>query len=211
MTDHGSGSGTIPGISLPPGPNGSPRTIRALYRSSSIPHPWGIILFRLVRTLRPRILLELGTCLGVSASYLQAAADLNGIGRLTSIEGDQTLSALAREFLGANDTNSTNIVQGRFQDVLPDVLRDLGTLDFAFIDGHHEYEATREYFSLLRPFLADRSAVVFDDVAPWFPGVRKAWNEIKKESDSFVSLDTGKLGIMVRDVTEESLTAGKLK
>ncbi|HEX7116836.1 MAG TPA: class I SAM-dependent methyltransferase [Steroidobacter sp.] len=53
---------------------------------------------------------------------------------------------------------------GRFDDVLPGVLSEMGSVDYVFIDGHHEEEATNRYFELVRPYLSDIAVVVFDDI-----------------------------------------------
>ena len=42
---------------------------------------------RLVRELRPHSCLELGTGVGVSAGYQAAAMELNGVGRLLTLDG----------------------------------------------------------------------------------------------------------------------------
>jgi hypothetical protein len=45
-----------------------------------------LFLYCLARALAPAAVLELGTCLGVSAAYLSAALEANGSGQLVTID-----------------------------------------------------------------------------------------------------------------------------
>lgn len=63
--------------------------ISSVYKDCSTPEKWGELLFRLVREFKPQNCLELGTCLGISASYQLSAIQLNKKGKLTTIEGAQ--------------------------------------------------------------------------------------------------------------------------
>ena len=54
------------------------------------------------------------------------------------------------------------------------VLEEMRPVDFIFIDGHHDEQATIGYFEQVRPWLADRNAIVFDDI-DWSDGMRAAW------------------------------------
>jgi predicted O-methyltransferase YrrM len=175
----------------------TPRTIGSIYRSSAISHAWGVFLFKLVRELKPALILELGTNLGVSAAYLSTALNVNGGGKLITVEGDETLAEMAREALEKVCPNTATVECGRFTEVLPRIMRKGVAFDMVFVDGHHEYEATIRYFQMFRPGLSHRSCVVFDDVSPWFPGVRRAWNEIRSSEKDFVSFSTGKIALLL--------------
>jgi len=88
------------------------------------------------------------------------------------------------------------VVRGHFQDVLPAVLQRSGELDLAFIDGHHEYQPTLDYFHQIQPFLSERGVMVFDDVYPWSRPVRRAWNRINKTAPQGKAIDLAKFGIL---------------
>jgi predicted O-methyltransferase YrrM len=51
-------------------------------------------LFKLVRTLQPATIVELGTCIGISAAYQAAAQQINHRGRIVTLEGSSTRAAL---------------------------------------------------------------------------------------------------------------------
>lgn len=188
LEDYGAGAGKSP----------RQRTVGSIHRTSAVPHWWGVFLFRLVRELRPGRVVELGANLGVSAAYIQSALSLNGNeGRLITVEGDPTLAAIAQETLAAAGNSKGEVVLGRFQDVLQTVLERMKPVDLVFIDGHHEYGPTLDYFERIRPFLAEGSCVVFDDVYLWSRPVRRAWKEIVKKHPESHPIDLAKFGILV--------------
>jgi predicted O-methyltransferase YrrM len=172
------------------------RRIAEIYRRAAATPAWGRFLFRLVRVLRPRRVLELGTNLGVSAAHLAAALALNGDGgRLVTLEGDPTLAAYAGRHLDVlGHRERVEIIVGRFADVLPDVLDAHGPFDLVFLDGHHEEAATLQYFAQIRPHLGPGACVAFDDIEPTRP-VRRAWKRIVAEQQGSGYADLLGLGL----------------
>ena len=63
----------------------------------SKPALWALFLFKLIRAVQPELAIELGTCIGISAAYQSAAQQLNGKGRLITIEGSETIAGLAKK------------------------------------------------------------------------------------------------------------------
>ncbi|MDX1439919.1 MAG: class I SAM-dependent methyltransferase [Rubricoccaceae bacterium] len=175
MVDFGAGTrrGVFSSESKP-----DERHIAEIYRRAAASPAWGRFLFRLVRSLKPERVLELGTNLGVSALHISVALELNQKGRLVTIEGDPSLSEIASSNLSRlpGDSRAT-VLTGRFQDVLPTCLEQQGPFDLVFIDGHHEEEATLLYFERIKPYLTQGACVVFDDIEPFRP-VRRAWKKI---------------------------------
>jgi len=177
------------------------RSISDFLKKASIRHGWGVLLFRLTRTKQPESVLELGTNLGVSGAYILQALKLNIVPnkkQFITIEGSPHLSERATEHLSAQDPNiTTRVVTGAFQDVLPVILPESGPFDLVFLDGHHEFEATLRYFELIAPHLRSGAWVVFDDLEPWSPTVRKAFREIQKRYPQAPITDLLKMGILV--------------
>lgn len=150
--------------------------IADLCRIRSCPPSKAEVLFRLVRLLKPQRLLELGACLGVSAGYLASALVLNGSGSLVTVEGCPALAAWAAR--GLEGLGTVTVETGRFDERLPEILA-RGPLDFAFLDGHHEREATLHYFDAIAAAAADDAAIVLDDI-DWSAGMRKAWLALRQ-------------------------------
>jgi predicted O-methyltransferase YrrM len=190
LQDFGVGSGSR-------GKKGAGRKVSEIYRTSAVPHHWGLLLFQLVRAWRPNRILELGTNLGVSACYIQCALDLNGNdARLTTLEGDPTLAAIAKANLTKVSSHGVDVVVGRFDDVLPTVLQNQA-YDMVFIDGHHEERAMVRYYGAIRPHVYKSAVMVFDDLYLWNRALRRAWKHVVRSESGSVVVDLGKFGIIV--------------
>lgn len=172
------------------------RTIGELCRKTSKSHKWNLLLFKLVREFRPSVCLELGTALGISAAYLAAACELNHYGRIVTLEGAGSLVSLANKNFERLGLKRVNVVFGRFQDTLKGALDENAPLDFVFIDGHHDENATLSYFRQILPHLSEGAILVIDDIS-WSPGMERAWNIIQKDRNLKVSVDLFSVGICV--------------
>lgn len=170
-------------------------TVGDICRVAANPSRTALLLFQLIRASKPSVCLEMGTSLGITAAYQAAALALNGSGRLVTLEGAPTIAALAQKHLAGLGLAATVIV-GRFQDTLAGVLREHGPFDLAFVDGHHDERATVRYFEQLRPALAPRALVVFDDIG-WSDGMRRAWAAITARSEVGLAIDLGAMGVCV--------------
>lgn len=184
-----------------PGEAGGPgdREVGELCRTASQSPGWARMLFRLLRAIRPERCLELGTCLGISASYQAAGLRLNGEGSLVTVEGHPAVAAQAGETLaGLGLADLVDLRVGWFHDVLDDVVAEIGRLDYAYVDGHHQGAATLDYFARMQPALSRGATVVFDDIR-WSSDMRDAWREIAAHPRTRDALDLGRLGIWVQD------------
>ncbi len=164
---------------------------------SSKPPRWAYLLFRLVRELKPGNALEMGSCVGISASYQAAALELNGRGRLITLEGAGQLAACSAHTLADLDLDHrTEVRQGRFSDTLRSAIADLEPIEFAFVDGNHLEDATIEYMQAVTSAAADESVLVFDDIN-WSDGMRRAWSRIVGDDRFALTLDLRSVGIAV--------------
>jgi predicted O-methyltransferase YrrM len=171
-------------------------SVGEICRNASNPSSTALLLFSLIRALRPSVCLELGTSLGITAAYQAAALTLNQRGRLVTLEGAAPIAALAGDNLRSLGLTNVSVVVGRFQDTLEGVLRQDGPIDFAFVDGHHDEHATVRYFEQIRPALSTRAVLVFDDIG-WSDGMRRAWKAITEHSDVSLAVDLSAMGVCV--------------
>jgi predicted O-methyltransferase YrrM len=169
-------------------------SVGELCRNSSQASEWGLFLFKLVRKLKPTVCLELGTCLGISTSYLSAALSLNNQGKIITLEGAETLASLAKQNFRTLGLEVASVCVGRFQDNLDNVLTAHSPIDFAFIDGYHSEHATLSYFEKMLPYLSNRAVVVFDDIY-WSKGMARAWDKIQSHQQVYLSVDLGHVGV----------------
>lgn len=164
--------------------------------AASKPRRWAMLLFHLVRKLRPSVCVEMGTCVGISAAYQATALRLNGHGRLITLEGATPLARLATRTLSELGLDHVTVVEGRFQDTLDTVMRENAPIDFVFVDGHHDEQATVRYFDQIRPHLSPGALLVFDDIR-WAPGMARAWRSIAESRNTELTIDLGAVGLCV--------------
>lgn len=174
-----------------------------LTAQASKAYTWALLLHLLVRRLRPHTCLELGTCLGVSSAYQAAALELNGEGRLVTLEGAASLADLARENLAGLGLDRVEVRTGRFHDTLGPVLEEYAPIDFAFVDGHHDEDATLAYFERLLPCLSPGAVLVFDDIS-WSPGMERAWTKVTGHERVRLVVDFDVIGLCALGPAAES-------
>lgn len=148
------------------------------------------ILYRMVKHFGPSTIIEFGTCLGISTAYLSAA----GCERLISLEGHPDLFKRAKNVLSDLDLKA-ELHEGLFDASLDYILKDVGKVDMAFIDGHHTEEATLHYYDRLRPHLHENSVIIFDDIH-WSDGMERAWETLKRSEGVTLSIDLFWCGLL---------------
>lgn len=169
------------------------RSVGEMCESSSGP-AWGRRLFNAVSVSRPGICLELGTCLGISAAYQAAALREIGTGKLVTLEGSPDLAAVARRNFADLGLDNVEVRVGSFVETLQPTLDDFLSVDFAFIDGHHDEEATISYFETILPHAARGAVLIFDDIR-WSRGMRRAWHRIATHPNTHLIRDLRRWGI----------------
>ena len=197
--DFGTGKRSVPGAWVKP-EKSDYRHVSEIYRRSAIPHVWGAFLYHLSRSVKPQNVLELGTNLGMSALYFQAALrcaeNLQSGGHLYTIEGDPTLAGMAERRLRATGSNTT-VINGTFEESLPAVCKMARKFDLVFIDGHHDENAAIHYVEMIRPYLSNNAIIILDDTEPWAGNIRRAFNRLRAGRDICGTLDLLKMAILV--------------
>lgn len=163
---------------------------------ASKPAFWATVLFKMIRKLEPSSCVELGTCVGISAAYMSAALNINGKGRLFSLEGSPETAKIAKETLGNLNLQNGSVFIGPFRETLKTVLESAKPIDFFFNDGHHDHDAVIQYFNESLPYLLDEAVVVLDDIS-WNPGMRRAWTEIEDDERVSATIDLKTIGIVL--------------
>jgi predicted O-methyltransferase YrrM len=171
-------------------------TLGRVSRAVSKPPFWCLVLFKLLRTFQPKSCVELGTAVGISAAYQAAALRVNGRGGLTTLEGAASLANIAQRNLDRLGLGTVEVVVGRFRDTLSRVLASRQPVDYVFIDGHHDEQATLNYFEIMNPFLAGTALLVFDDIA-WSSDMKRCWNTIVNDRRVITAVDLGPVGLCI--------------
>lgn len=169
-------------------------------RTLSIPDGMGRCLFALVRALRPKTCLELGTGVGISAAYITAALAMNGKGSLWTLDRDADRLTLARQHLRLLPWRvPCHFVQGPFSRTFGKTLQELGAIDFGFIDDEHTVQAVRRRLPKLLKALRPGGILVYDDL-PWSPHTVLSWRHIQRSRAVGLALDCGRFGIVLPEV-----------
>lgn len=156
--------------------------------------PEKIALYRLVRQSKPRVIVEIGSYLGASSSFMaraaQAAAPNCRLYCVDTWQNDAMPEGQRDTF--AEFSRNTRAYQAMIRTLRQksDVAaQDFGEkIDLLFIDGDHEYEGVKLDWESWSPWLDDNATVIMHDVG-WAPGVQR----VVDERILPISSDTGRL------------------
>ncbi len=169
----------------------SSSSISVLEADVAVRRKYGVLLYRLVKYFKPQNILELGTSIGISSSYLAAA---NPKVRIVSLEGSDKLSELARRNHSAINIQNVEVVSGNFDVLLPAVLDKIPVIDFGFFDGNHRKTATLKYFEQCVIKTNENSVFVFDDISR-DKEMSEAWEAVKAHQKVTLTLEVFPFGI----------------
>lgn len=171
--------------------NNRQKKVGDIARNALKPPKLAQLLYRLTADWQPRNIIELGTCLGTTTVYLQKAAPN---AKVYTLEGCPETAKVA---VGTFDKGgiATKPIVGNFDDTLPGVINDLPELDFVFVDGNHQKDATLKYFEWCLPKVHDNTMLIFDDIY-WSEGMKEAWDEIKSHPQVTVTVDLFWIGLV---------------
>jgi predicted O-methyltransferase YrrM len=183
ITDFGAGSSNS---------SSNQRSVSSIAGSAVKPKKYGQLLYRMVKKYRPSAILELGTSLGITSSYLALG---NPQARMITLEGADEIAAVAKNNFKEMGVERIEVVKGDFQQTLPAVLSRLSTIDFVFVDGNHRKEPTVSYFNQLLPKIRPETILVFDDIH-WSGEMEEAWQVIKSHPSVKCTIDLFFIGLI---------------
>lgn len=160
---------------------------------------WGRALNRLVKYLKPKEVIELGTSLGITTSYMASGFDQSQV--VTFDGSTQVLEESKQVWFNLGLENITTI-EGNIDITLPSYLERKSAIEIVFVDANHQENATIKYFDQLYPLCSEKSVLIFDDIY-WSLGMKKAWEYIKAHPSTFQTIDLFELGIVFFRRTQE--------
>ncbi|HEY6506182.1 MAG TPA: class I SAM-dependent methyltransferase [Chitinophagaceae bacterium] len=169
------------------------RSIASVAKHAAKPKKFGELLYRMAKTYQPRIIIELGTSLGITTSYLSLAAPG---AKIITMEGAQTVAAVAKENFKKLNLDNVSLAEGNFDHTLSSVLNGQQSVDLCYIDGNHRREPTERYFQQLLPKINNDSILIFDDIH-WSKEMEQAWETIKQHQAVKCSIDLFFIGIVL--------------
>lgn len=150
------------------------------------------LIYRLVANQEPSNIIELGTCLGITTLYLQQAAPQAA---LYTLEGCPQTAAVAAEVFQQEDANNIEQQTGNFDETLKPLIDSLPQLDFVYVDGNHQKDATLRYFEWCLSKVHQDTLLIFDDIY-WSEGMKEAWAAIKAHPQVTVTVDLFWIGLV---------------
>lgn len=158
----------------------------------------GQLLFRLVAFMgehekRPLEILELGTSLGITTSYLAAADSRNHV---MTLEGCGAVLKVAQGVWQTLKLENIEWHEGNIDDTLFTYARK--QLDVVFVDANHTYAATMRYVDHLLPRLTEKGVIAIDDIH-YSKEMEQAWQELKADKHVTSSMDLYHVGLLFVD------------
>jgi len=172
-------------------PNKS-RKVADIAKRSVKPAKFGKLLYRLAGYYNYKNILELGTSLGVTTSYIANSAKDT---RILTLEGADTIADLAEEYFKSSGFDNIKLIRGNFDHTLSAAIASMPSIDLAFIDGNHRYEPTITYISTIWPHLNEFSCLILDDIH-WSTEMEKVWEDVKKVPEATLTIDLFFLGLV---------------
>lgn len=169
------------------------RSISSIAQNAAKPKKFGQLLYRMVKYYEPEKIVELGTSLGITTSYLALAKP---DATLITLEGASEIAAVAKENFKKLHLENITLTEGNFDDTFIKVISSIPSVDFCFIDGNHQREPTERYFEWLLPKISNDSILVFDDIH-WSSEMEAAWQTIQQYTAVRCSIDLFFVGIIL--------------
>lgn len=122
-----------------------------------------ILLYGMIRVLRPKVCLEFGFNLGHSAFSILKAIDDNAY--LFSFDISDSSEAIAKKFFYKKFKNFKFVKKSQTDFEFSDIQNQ--KIDFVFFDASHDLNMNIKTFSLIKPFLSDNAYIVIHDTGLW--------------------------------------------
>lgn len=149
------------------------------------------LLYRMIGYFEAEQILELGTSLGITTSYMAMAG--KNI-KIDTIEGVEVIAQNAQKVFDQNNLKNVSLHVGNFDLILEDVVNSK-QYDLIFLDGNHRGEKVLEYFSLLSKHIKEDGVLIIDDIR-WSASMYKAWKNVRKKHGVTLTVDMFRMGMV---------------
>ena len=181
--DRGAGSRQV---------NNSERSIKQIAKAALKPKKYSQLLYKIIAFYKPSQILEMGTSLGITTCYLATA---HASANVVTMEGAPKVAAIAKNTFSELGIHNIKIMEGDFDDNLPQYLHSIEKVGVVYVDGNHRYEPTMRYFENLLQKSNEDSVLIFDDIH-WSAEMEKAWDEIKNNPSVTLTIDLFFIGLV---------------
>jgi hypothetical protein len=160
--------------------------------------PLAGVLYAIIRSLSPEVVLETGVASGVSSAYILLALEENRKGKLFSIdlpsqrwplpEGEQPGWLIPKEL-----KHRWTLRLGRSSDVLPGILEQLKSVDIFLHDSERSYENMKWEYQVVWPYVKYGGLLLSHDI-----DANEAFPEFCKETKAPKFIYSGRFGGIVK-------------
>jgi predicted O-methyltransferase YrrM len=183
VTDLGSGSSRMKTKS---------RRVSDITRYSSVPRKYGILLANLAEEFGKPAIVEFGTSVGISTMYLAKGCPESIV---YTMEGcPETACKAGGNFKEAGVAN-IKILNGAFDDLLPDITTTGLKPGLVFIDGNHSEKPLLRYFDQIAEISGPDTVIVIDDIHS-SESMENAWKKIRNNEKVSTTVDIFRMGLV---------------
>lgn len=168
------------------------RKVSEITRYSAVPRKYGILLSNMSKVFGSPMVLEFGTSFGISTMYMAASC----VGsKVITMEGCEAASEIASASFTEGGFSNIFLLNGAFDDLLPEIIEGKNCPGLVFIDGNHRKEAVIKYFNQVADIAGPDSVIIIDDIN-YSGEMAAAWSEIKEHPDVTMSVDIFRMGMV---------------
>jgi predicted O-methyltransferase YrrM len=168
------------------------RTIANIAKHALKSKNQGQLLFRIAHYIKAHNVLEFGTSLGITTSYLASSSSKI---KCVSLEGCPETAQIANQNFEKLGIKNVELIIGSIDETLDTALNKFEKLDLVFIDANHKSEAVLRYFELCLSKIKNDSILILDDIY-WSADMEMAWQTIKNHSLVTSTIDIFEMGIV---------------
>jgi predicted O-methyltransferase YrrM len=168
------------------------RKVSEIARYSAVTMKYGILLSNMANAFGKPVILEFGTSLGISTMYMAALCPESTV---ITMEGCTAISEIASDNFKEAGFKNIRIINGSFDDILPQIRNEKNCPGLVFIDGNHRKEPVISYFNQVADMSDSNSVVIIDDINS-SGEMAEAWHEIKNHKNVTLSVDIFRMGMV---------------
>ena len=150
------------------------------------------LIFRIINYYSPKNILEIGSSLGITTSYLAAA---NAKATVHTLQEAYEIAAIAESNFKKMGLNNISMIKGEIDITLPAFLETENSLDFVFVNGGHRQEPILRYFQQLLFKVHENAIILFADIH-LSEEMEAAWKEIQDHPQVMFTVDLFFIGLV---------------
>jgi predicted O-methyltransferase YrrM len=168
------------------------KTVCEIARNVVSEQKFGRLLFRLANFYRARVIMELGSSIGISTAYLASA---DAASKVVAMEGSSVIAGIAHETFQKLKLNNISQSTGNFEKTLSGEIERNPPSDLVFIDGNHRKKPVLEYFEKFLNKISASSLIIIHDIH-WSREMEEAWEIIQRDPRVKMSIDIFSAGLV---------------